>query len=113
MQIEKINREQAHEIALDAMENAGYDITDYSGYWNVWSYYDTDDDVDYAVAINKEQDENGNDKHFAIYVSISTDEGFWEYTDNLDVVELTEELLRIVQNIEIEEMKQRGNENII
>ena len=104
----RITKEQANEIANAAMEEAGYDITQYAGYYEIWRD-DNDDNVNYAVAINKEADENGEDRHFAIYVSMPpTEEGYWEYTDNLDVNELSEELMRIAINIEIEEAKLTG-----
>lgn len=100
----RITKEKALDIANDAMENAGYPITQYVGYYVIWED-DNDSENNYAVAINKEADENGEDRHFAIYVSLPTDEGWWEYTGNLDVSELADELMRIAINIEIEEAK--------
>lgn len=100
----RITKEQALDIANDAMENAGYHITQYVGYYVIWED-DNDSENNYAVAINKEADENGEDRHFAIYVSLPTDESWWEYTENLDVGELADELMRIAINIEIEEAK--------
>lgn len=100
----RITKEQALDIANDAMENAGYDITQYVGYYVIWED-DNDSENNYAVAINKEANENGEDKHFGIFVSLPTDESWWEYTENLDVDELADELMRIAVNIEIEEAK--------
>ena len=64
-----ITRERAIEIAQDAMNNAGYDIEQFVGYYVIWNA-DNDINDNWAVAINKEQDDNGNDRHFAIYMSI-------------------------------------------
>ena len=100
----KITKEQANEIAQAAMEEAGYSITEYAGYFQIWKD-DNDPENNYAVAINKEADENGNDKHFAIYVSIQNADGFWEYTDELDIEELSDTLMEIVHGIDIEEAK--------
>lgn len=102
----KITKEQALDIANEAMENAGYHITQYDGFYVIWED-DNDSENNYAVAINKEADKNGKDKHFAIYVSLSTDESWWEYTENLDVNELADKLMRIANEIEIEEEAKR------
>ena len=102
-----ITRETAMEIAQDAYDNAGYSVINYVGHYMIWE--SEEGDVDYAVAINKEADENGNDQHYAIYVSTNgEDESWWEYTDTLDVTELANELMRIAYNIEEYEMKKRG-----
>lgn len=107
----RITKEQANEIANAAMEDAGYDITQYAGYYEIWRD-DDDININYAVAINKEADENGNDQHFVIYVSMPpTEYGYWEYTNNLDVDELSEKLMKIAISIEIEEAKQERKEN--
>ena len=99
----RITKEQALDIANDAMENAGYHITQYVGYYVIWED-DNDSENNYVVAINKEADENGKDT-FAIYVSPPSDEGWWEYTENFDVEDLADELMRIAIDIEIEEVK--------
>ena len=99
----RITKWEARDIAKVAKREAGYDITQYAGYYTIWKD-DNDRFVDYAVAINKEQDENGNDQHFAIYVSHSYKEAdFWEYTDTDDVEELAMKLIEIADNIEKEE----------
>lgn len=107
----RITLEQAREIAQDAMDNAGYNILQYAGYYTIWSS-EEGDDVNYAVAINKEKFDEGNgniNEYFAAYYSIYPDgEGWWEYTSELDVDELTEMLMQAAINIEIEEMKTRG-----
>ena len=104
----RITKEQANDISNAAMVEAGFNITQYAGYYEIWRD-DEDENVNYAVAINKEQDDNGNDKHFAIYVSAPlTEEGWWEYTDELNVNELSDELMRIAMDIELYEAKQKG-----
>lgn len=103
----RITKEQAIEIANEAMEVAGYDIMSYAGYYTIWQD-DNDPENNYSVAINKEADENGDDRHFAIYVSVPTDESWWEYTSSLDVNELAYELMTIAINVEIAEEKKAG-----
>ena len=97
-----ITREQAMEIAQDAMENAGYDITEYAGYYPIWRD-DEDPENNWAVAINKEMFDG--DSYFAVYTSSNYDEGCWDYTDNLDINELVDVLMRFVEGIEKEMMQ--------
>lgn len=93
-----LTKAKAMEIAQDAMENAGYDITQYVGYYEIWSD-DEDPENNWAVAVNKED----NDGHyFAVYMSSPYDEGLWEFTSNLDVNELADLLMKLAENCDIE-----------
>ena len=93
----KLTKEKARWIARDAYDECvSYSITDYVGYYTIWS----NDECDYSVAINKECDDNGNDQHYAINISCSTEETWWEYTNTLDVDELVDMLMQIVSDID-------------
>ena len=97
----RLTIEEVREIAADAYHNAGYNITDYVGYYTIWS--DGDGNDDYAVAINKEHaDEYTKVPHYAIYVSPPVDEeGWWEGTDTLTIEDLSVTLMQIMINIDI------------
>lgn len=103
----RITRDQARVIALKAKDEAGFGIQKFSGYYTIWED-ERDSENNYAVAINKEQDDDGSDQHFCIYVSSPGDENFYEFTDTLSIDELTDELMRIAINIEIAEMERQG-----
>lgn len=101
----RMSDEVLHEIAENAYENAGYGIEYYAGYHVIWES-EEEPEFNYAVAINKECDDYGNDRHYAIYVNDNDDRNnFWEYTDTLDVDELAAKLSRICDAIEREEEK--------
>lgn len=104
----RLDKNRALQIAKVAMTIAGEDITDYAGYYCIWQD-DDDPEINYAVAINKDRMDSREARCFVIYVSgPPTEEGWWEYTEHLDVEELAETLMRIAMNIEIQEMKSRG-----
>lgn len=103
----RITKQQAMDIAKQAKERAGFGIQNFSGYFIIWED-ENDSENNYAVAINKERDDDGNDVHFCIYVSSPGDENYYEFTDGDSVDELAEELMRIAINIEIAEMRRQG-----
>jgi len=85
-----ITKEEAKVIAREAMNLRTFHVTDYTGYWQICE----SGDYYWMVAVNKEQDENGGDQHFAAYFVAEDGENFWEYTDTLDGNELADLITR-------------------
>lgn len=89
-----LTKEEAADIAQEAYEYAGYDITNYVGYYQI--AVDADNEANnIVIAINKD---SSNPQHcYAIYVNPAVDEGYFEYTETLDKQELAEKLMTIAQ----------------
>lgn len=96
----KLTREQAHDIALDAMELKTFYVTDFAGYYGIWD----NEEISYYVAVNKACDDDGN-QYFAVYYSSDIGECEWEFTSALDVDELVDLLMDIVERIEQNEIQ--------
>ena len=93
-----ITKEEALEIAEEAEADAGYDITDYVGYYTIAEDEDADDNVD--IAINKDRDEKTHTEYYAIYISpLNYFYGEWVYTQTLDVNELAEKILETAKAV--------------
>lgn len=95
-----ISYKEAREIAEIAYEEAGYDITDFVGYYVIWAVNDSELDRECAIAINKTED-NGKE-FYSIYVSDSDPEdeySNWHSTNSLDTDELAEKIVEIACDI--------------
>ncbi len=89
-----LTKEEATNIAQEAYEYAGYDITNYVGYHQIAVDADNEEN-DIVIAINKD---SSNPQHcYAIYVNPAVDDGYFEYTKTLDKQELAEKLMAIAQ----------------
>ena len=97
-----ITETNARSVAGNALEHAGYSITDYVGYYDIW-VDDADSEKSYAVAISKAKD--GEREYFDIYISPSHGDGYWAHTETLKAGELAEKLVLLAKNAEREEAR--------
>ena len=94
-----IDTKTALEIADDAMDIKGYHVTDCVGYYQIW--HDSKDiENDVCIAINKQQEDDGTGKCFAVYVSYPDDDCDWIYTKHLDKAELVELIIDLANSLE-------------
>ena len=101
-----ITKERAIEIAQDAFENAGCSVIDYVGYYTIWK----NNKKDFAITVNKAEDEGVDGQYYAIFISSNDDEEsdelecWWDFTNSLDVNELANKIIEIAYDIQKDEL---------